>query len=146
MSEHLAPIDPQNPGFDPGEPNAKGLTVFIFFTVIGLIVVFLGTKAFFEFAIEHQQEESIASRPSEELAAIRAREEMQLKTYGYIDKSKGVVQIPVERAMELVAKEAAEGKVKYSTAPTPVKKAEPGQDGITPVAAAAPAPAATAQH
>ncbi len=147
MSEHLAPIDPQNPGFDPGEPNAKGLTTFILFAIVGLIVIFFATKAFFEVAMERQQDEAIASKPSEDLAALRAREEMQLKTYGYIDKSKGVVQIPLDRAMELVAKEAAEGKVKYSTAPTAVKKAEPGQDGAAPAAApAAPAPAVAAAH
>jgi len=137
MSEHLSPIDPQNPGFDPSEPNAKGLTVFLLVSVIGLVVIYFVTKGFYEFMDERQEELSVQSQPSSDLAAIHAREDAQLKTYGYIDKTKGVVQLPVDRAMELVAKEAAEGKVKYSTAPTPVKKAEPGPDGVAPVAAAA---------
>ena len=148
MSEHLSPIDPKNPGFDPGEPNSRGLLVFIVITVIGLVAVYFATKSFWEFVYERQQDESIAGKPSEDLATVRAREDQQLKTYGYIDRGKGVVQIPIDRAMDLVAKEAAEGKVKYSTAPT-IKKVEPAQEGITPVAgspAAAPAPAPAAAH
>ena len=136
MSEHLSPIDPQNPGFDPGEPSARGLLVFIVVAVVILVAVFVGTTAYYEFAREKQEDESVQAKPSEELAALRAREDSQLKTYGYIDKSKGVVQIPLDRAMELIAKEAAEGKVKYNTAPTPVKK-EPDT---------AAAPAAPAAH
>ena len=35
--------------------------------------------------------------------AIRAREAKDLNTYQMMDKSKGVVRIPIERAMELIA-------------------------------------------
>lgn len=38
-----------------------------------------------------------------ELNKIRLREEDTLSTYGYIDKDAGVVRIPIERAMELIA-------------------------------------------
>lgn len=135
MSEHLAPIDPNNPGFDPGDPNTRGLTVFIVLFVLTLVLTIVATAGYFEFARERQEDLAILSKPSEELAALRAREDQQLKTYGYINREKGVVQIPLERAMDLLAREAAEGKLKYSTAPTPVKKVE------EPAAAAAPAPA-----
>jgi hypothetical protein len=37
-----------------------------------------------------------------------------------------VVRIPVERGMELLAREAAEGKLKYPTKPTPVVAKLPG--------------------
>jgi len=43
--------------------------------------------------------------PAEDLRAFRACEETELQTYGWIDKTNGVVRIPVERAMELVLKE-----------------------------------------
>ena len=42
-----------------------------------------------------------------ELRALRAEEERRLHGYGWIDRSAGVVHIPIERAMELVAKEKA---------------------------------------
>lgn len=46
-----------------------------------------------------------AAERAETLQGIREAEEQALVQYGWIDKPKGVVQIPVERAMELVEQE-----------------------------------------
>ena len=43
--------------------------------------------------------------PVLDLQTFRAGEEIILKNYGWVDPEKGIVRIPVERAMELVAKE-----------------------------------------
>ena len=40
-----------------------------------------------------------------EINDFRLQEEQTLHSYGWVDPDKGVVRIPVERAMELVAKE-----------------------------------------
>jgi hypothetical protein len=40
-----------------------------------------------------------------ELKQFRESEEALLHSYGWVDSEKGIVRIPVERAMELVAKE-----------------------------------------
>ena len=42
--------------------------------------------------------------PRAELLALRAREQATLDTYGWIDKERGVVRIPIEKAMDLLAK------------------------------------------
>jgi hypothetical protein len=39
-----------------------------------------------------------------ELRQMRAAEEATLNSYGWVDKEAGVVKIPVERAMEILAK------------------------------------------
>jgi hypothetical protein len=41
--------------------------------------------------------------PQADLAALRAREDVALKTYGWVDRNAGVVRIPIERAMDLIA-------------------------------------------
>lgn len=41
--------------------------------------------------------------PEIDLKEFRAREDAELSSYGWIDRTTGVVRIPVERAMELVA-------------------------------------------
>lgn len=41
--------------------------------------------------------------PQTDLAELRAAEEKQLQTYGWADRDKRIVRIPVDRAMELVA-------------------------------------------
>jgi hypothetical protein len=44
----------------------------------------------------------LQTAPQEDLKAYMAREEAEMNSYGWIDRSKGVVQIPVARAMDLI--------------------------------------------
>jgi hypothetical protein len=53
--------------------------------------------------------------------------------YGNLDKSTNRVRMPVDKAMQTFAAEAAAGKLFYPAKPTPIKKEEPA------AAAAAPA-------
>jgi hypothetical protein len=46
--------------------------------------------------------------PSDDLDGIRAAEIERLSSYGWVDRKAGVVHIPIERAMALVAAEAEE--------------------------------------
>lgn len=41
--------------------------------------------------------------PRDELLALEARDDAVLHSYGWVDREAGVVRIPIERAMELVA-------------------------------------------
>lgn len=41
------------------------------------------------------------------LQQLRAKQNAELQSYGWTDKKNGVVQIPIERAMQLVAQEHA---------------------------------------
>jgi len=43
--------------------------------------------------------------PPVDLEKFRAREESELSSYGWINRTAGIVKIPIERAMELVLKE-----------------------------------------
>jgi hypothetical protein len=40
--------------------------------------------------------------PQVDLDALRAREDRELTTYGWVDRSNGIVRIPIDRAMQLV--------------------------------------------
>jgi hypothetical protein len=42
--------------------------------------------------------------PRSNLAEMRAAEERQLLTYGWVDKEKQTIRIPIDRAMELLAR------------------------------------------
>jgi hypothetical protein len=41
--------------------------------------------------------------PPADMAAFRAREEAELSTYGWVNKTSGIVRIPIQRAMEILA-------------------------------------------
>jgi hypothetical protein len=50
-------------------------------------------------------EPRLQPNPPLELKEFRAGEDAVLNTYGWVDPEKGIVRIPVSRAIELVAKE-----------------------------------------
>ena len=58
-------------------------------------------------APEGPPEPRLQTTPAEDLAQLRAREDTILDGYGWEDRATGVVHIPIARAMELVAREAA---------------------------------------
>jgi hypothetical protein len=70
-------------------------------------------------------QEKVLSAPNALLNDLRAREAEQLTKYSYIDKDSGLVRIPVDRAMELFAQEAAAGKLFYPGKPYAPKPEEP---------------------
>ena len=43
----------------------------------------------------------IEEHPAIEIQHLRSQEDQTLSTYGWVDRSKGVVRIPIDRAMEL---------------------------------------------
>jgi len=96
--------------------------------------------------VQYDQYTGVASK---ELLAIQAREDEQLHRYGYVNKEKGIVRLPIEQAMQMVESDFAAGKVWYNTKTYPVKPAMPA--GAAPAATPAPLAqkppaAATAAH
>jgi hypothetical protein len=134
MSEELKPITAADTGFDADEPNARGILGFLVATVVLFIAVVVGVTYYYDYVYQREEYEKVLSVTSDELKALHAREDWNLTHYGYLDKAKGEVRLPIARAMELLAVEAAAGKLKYPTADQAPKKPEPA----TQTAAAAP--------
>jgi hypothetical protein len=90
--------------------------------VLGLLVVMIvGVFWLYTVTVEKVDQEVYSGAPAVELRAIHEREDQNLHRYGYIDKGRGVVRVPVRRAMELVEQEAAAGKPGYNTKSYPAK-------------------------
>jgi hypothetical protein len=85
-------------------------------------------------------EQSRAKKRMEKLKALNETTTKQLSTYGWIDKNKGTVRIPVQRAMELAV---AELSVKKPAPAYPI--ATPTPEAAGGAASASPAPAPSAQ-
>ncbi|HEY3855440.1 MAG TPA: hypothetical protein VGO67_13700 [Verrucomicrobiae bacterium] len=47
--------------------------------------------------------------PLIDLTSLRAREDAELNSYGWINKTSGVVRIPIERAIDILAAREAKG-------------------------------------
>jgi hypothetical protein len=63
----------------------------------------------------------LQTAPVPDLKAVRAAEDQMLNSYGWVDQQKGVVRIPIARAMELVVRKGL-----------PVRAAAPpGAEGVS---------------
>jgi hypothetical protein len=106
--------------YEVGDVNARALTKFGM-GMFALIVVFLfGLWGLFEYLKEQAglvvaaqvvgstaqnepPEPRLQRHPAQDMQDMRAAEDRILGRYAWIDSSKGIVQIPVARAMELTA-------------------------------------------
>ena len=96
---------------------------------VGFVITALVAMSFvlmwwlFGFLVEHEAETSgrphplarelgrsmpptpvLQTNPRDDLLALRATEQLVLGTYAWIDKERGLVRIPIEKAMDLTAK------------------------------------------
>lgn len=109
-------------GYEPYEQAIRPVVLFtIALAAVTVLVLWLMRVAATEFGREaregshaiHPLAESGDARPKPllqetpalDLERFRAQEEETLSTYGWVDRQKGVVRIPIERAMEIVARE-----------------------------------------
>ncbi len=121
--EHHDPKD----GFDRTEPDARAIWAFTIGSVLVLILVIVAVQGYFEQIFQTALYENVLSVPSGQLQDVRNRDNWNLTHYMYGDLSKasGRVRIPIDKAMESFASEAATGKLFYPAKPTVPKKEEP---------------------
>ena len=73
-------------------------------------------------------EPRLRTAPRADLAELRAAEERVLETYGWVDRQRGIARIPIERAMDIVAKRG----VPDVRAPAPPEAPPPSPPPETP--------------
>src|SRR2546430_11018571 len=87
-------------------PLSTWLAVVLIFALFGVIVLaIIGPMP-----RGSDYEETRAKKRIEKLKTVREDAEKALNTYAWIDKNKGVVQIPISRAMELTTAQLAQQK------------------------------------
>jgi hypothetical protein len=109
-------------GLDRNDPKIRATAILAAIAGIALLAFVIAAQAGFR-QIHPDQPASKAA----DLRTLRASEDEQLTSYRYIDRAKGTVALPVDRAMELLVKEAAEGKLPYSTEPTEIPSGREGK-------------------
>lgn len=77
--------------------------------VVGAIL-FVSAMAWLNsyFAVSRNQEvyRKVLSLSNPKLAELRAQEAELLNSYGWVDQQKGVVRIPIDKAMDIMTREA----------------------------------------
>lgn len=113
-------------GFDRHEPKSGLIALVSAGVIVLLIGMIIGVYWLYVVAYEKVEYEKYTGVESKDLLAIREREDEQLYKYSYIDKEKGVVRLPIDRAMELLVSEMQTGGAPYNTTAYPAKPEPPG--------------------
>ncbi|MBN1479916.1 hypothetical protein EH223_18490 [candidate division KSB1 bacterium] len=95
----------ESQGYEKSDVSIRKVFLWAGGTVVGIVIIVVLLNALFIDATEKQVYESVLRPESIELRDLRAREIETLTSYRILDEQKGIVQIPVERAMQLVADE-----------------------------------------
>lgn len=104
---------------EPDRISMRGVLIVAAVLVGCVVVVAIGTRrmaVYFEGPGPSVQTQAMSpdaaerrahwEEPQVDLARVRAAEEAHLHAYRWIDRDAGIVQVPIERAMELIAAEA----------------------------------------
>lgn len=127
--------------YDHSEPQARSIALYMAATVVLLALVGIAIQAYYDLVQSKTEYEQVLSQDNWQLRDLRNKEQWELTHYGYVDKTKGTVRIPLDQAMQLVAQDAAANAPKYPTTSYRVKTAEElaaaGSPGVSPAGAAA---------
>ena len=115
------PTSTPNAGYDRTEPKMGAVALWGLAIIVALIGVIAVVQAYFDQVHESQVYRRVLDPVAESLIDVRTREVNRLHSYQYVDDPPGMVRLPIDRAMELIAAEYAAGRLPYSTRPTPVK-------------------------
>lgn len=97
---------PERIGYDPQEPRSNMIAIYGILGCLLLVAVIMGLQSYFEDMNERQIYVQVLSKDSAELKDLRLREESQLHSYKVLDTEKGIMQIPIDRAMDRMVEEA----------------------------------------
>lgn len=113
-------------GFDRHEPKSGIIAIVSGSVILVLVLMIIGVYWLYVVTYEKAEYDVYSGVASKELLAIQEREDQQLHRYSYIDKGKGLVRLPIDRAMELLVSEIEAGKVPYNTTAYAAKPEPPG--------------------
>src|SRR5213596_3933648 len=118
-------------------PLSTWLGIVLLFVLLGVIVLaIIGPSP-----RGSDYEETRAKKRMEKLKTVREDAEKALNTYAWVDKNKGVVRIPISRAMELTATDLAQ-KTPAAAGPIATPEAQATTSPASPSPAGPPKPGA----
>jgi len=106
-------------GHETREADVMSLALLAAILVVGGVIIFVAVWILMHVLESHQRAEKNAvvaalsrtelfppprlqTQPTEDLAKMRARDNAELNSYGWIDRRKEIVRIPIDRAMQLI--------------------------------------------
>jgi len=83
----------------------SNIAAYAVLTVVLLLLAAVWLQAFYHYREEHEIQRKVIDPPVAEVQDYLREQNERLGSYAWIDKEKGIVRLPIERAMELVVRE-----------------------------------------
>ena len=97
--------DEKHPGYEVRDIGWHTLLWIGALIVFGVAVFVIVLDSIFSIEKEREVYKQVLQPESVQLRELRAEEHKKLHSYGQIDAQKGIYQIPIDRAMELIAED-----------------------------------------
>jgi hypothetical protein len=115
MAEHEAELVHPESAYERSDWTLAAIGIAAFATIALLIIAPLVLRASYGSADSDRRLLVVPPAPelqidsASDLARYRAGEEARLQSYGWVDRDKGIVHIPIEQAMRDLAKRGIDG-------------------------------------
>ncbi len=93
-------------GYEKSDVNITKILVVAVAIVVFIAVFLIWLRSYFVLTSEVETYQTVLSPQSTTLRELRAHEDEVLNSYKLLDPAKGIYQIPINRAMEVMADEA----------------------------------------
>lgn len=138
MADALTPAPQDNPevSHEASDVNVKGILRFAVALAVAAMVIHVALYALLFYydqresrraapsvgprQAEQAPEPRLRVAPRTDLIEMRAAEDRLLQSYGWVDREKNLVRVPIERAMEIVLQRGL--PVRKQSGPEPSKK------------------------
>jgi hypothetical protein len=133
------PVSGTGPGHEGSQIGLRGLAIFTVALIATILLVQFLLAMVFK-GLEHHEERidalhpgrkaievdqfpnpRLQKNPADDLVRMKAEEHERITSYGWVDRDKGIARIPVDRAMDILARSG----LPRVAAPAPVPGAPP---------------------
>ncbi len=149
MDPHKTGDHGARPGFEPQDASPRGVMLAGIGLMV-LLVLSLAVVAGLFFFFQQRQvaaygvgptptaiqppEPRLQVDPAKDLQAVRATQEAQLNSYGWVNKGAGIIHMPIDQAMQIIADQGVPTRAPTptpaaTTSETPAVSPTPGSGG-----------------
>ncbi len=93
-----------------GDPDNPSLAAVVAIGTVVIVALIFVLQAFFNTVTDQMDRERNIEVADTALRQVRAEQQERLAEYRWVSEKDGVVAIPIDRAIEVVAREAAEAR------------------------------------
>lgn len=91
------------------DPKAGAIAIILVVGGVLLVTFLVWLQAIFYRAVEGESRRKTYAEVPQQLAELRARQEGDLHSYGWVDEKAEITRIPIDRAMDLVVSDLGGG-------------------------------------